>query len=77
MSDKNTNDLLIKPKHFVEFFSQVFEVDFRHRNNFRDMVISAGIYTVTVDINAFGTAYKCYHRRKIDYLIHYNQIMTI
>ena len=58
MSEQNTNDLLIETKYFIEYFSQVFEADFRHRNNFRDMMIPDEIYSVPVDINVFGTAYN-------------------
>ena len=56
MSGQITNDLLRKTNDFLECFGQIFEADFQFRNNFRDITIHDGIYTIPVEIDAFGRA---------------------
>ena len=58
MSKQNTNKLLSDAKQFIELFHQVFETNIRHQNNFRDMTIPAGIYSIRVNINTYETFYN-------------------
>ena len=58
MSEQNTNNLLSDAKKFIELFHQVFETDLRNKNNFMDMTISAGIYSIPVNINTYDTFYN-------------------
>ena len=58
MSKQNTNKLLSDTKKFIELFHQVFETDIRHKNNFRDMTIPVGIYSIPVNINTYETFYN-------------------
>ena len=58
MSKQNTNKLLSDTKNFSELFHQVFETDIRHKTNFRDMTIPAGIYSIPVNINAYKAFYN-------------------
>ena len=58
MSKQNTNELLSDAKLFIELFHQVFEANLRHKNNFKDMTIPAGIYSISVNINTYETYYN-------------------
>ena len=84
MSKQNTNKLLSDTKKFIELFHQVFETDIRHKNNFRDITIPAGIYSIPVNINTQETFYnwltqkrnKLFESLQLDYdnLIRYTNI---
>ena len=84
MSKQNTNKLLSDTKKFIELFHQVFETDIRHKNNFRDMTVPAGIYSIPVNINTYETFYywlthgrnELFDSLKLDYndLIRYTNI---
>ena len=58
MSKQNTNELLSDAKKFIELFHQVFETNIRHKNNFRDMTVPAGIYSIPVNINTYESFYN-------------------
>ena len=69
---------------FIELFHQVFETDIRHKSNFMDMTVPAGIYSIQVNINTQETFYnwlthgrnELFESLKLDYndLIRYTNI---
>ena len=66
MSKQNTNKLLSDAKKFIESFHHVFETDIRHKNNFRDMTIPAGIYSIPVNINTYEAYYNWLNQKRTE-----------
>ena len=58
MSKQHTNQLLSDTIKFIELLHQIFETDIWHKNNFRDMTIPAGIYSISVNINTYKAFYN-------------------
>ena len=58
MSEQNTVELLSDAKKFIESFHQVCEANLTHQNNFRDITIPAGNYSIPVNINTYETSYN-------------------